>query len=124
MMDPTEKQRRLIVEQFTQQAVPFSQMPAHSNEESNRLLLELAAIGPADTVLDVACGPGLIACRLAEVARHVTGIDLTPAMIAEAQKRQHALGLTNLTWHAGDVLPLPFADAAFSVVVTRFSFHH
>jgi ubiquinone/menaquinone biosynthesis C-methylase UbiE len=119
-----EEQRRLILDQFTKQAVPFSEMPAHSNDEANRLLIDMAKIGPDDNVLDVACGPGLVACPLAEVARHVTGLDLTPAMIEQAQAKQRATGLTNLTWLVGDAVPLPFPDAAFSVVVTRYSFHH
>lgn len=54
----------------------------------------------------------------------MTGLDLTPAMIEQAQARQRAKGLTNLTWLVGDAVPLPFPDAAFSVVVTRYSFHH
>jgi ubiquinone/menaquinone biosynthesis C-methylase UbiE len=33
-------------------------------------------------------------------------------------------GLTNVTFQQGDVLPLPFADATFSIVVSRFAFHH
>lgn len=124
MSDRVEEQRQLILDQFTRQAVPFSEMPAHSNEESVRLLIDMAQIGPEDTVLDVACGPGLVACSLAEVALHVTGIDLTPAMIEQAQVRQRNKGLTNLTWMVGDAVPLPFPDAAYSVVVTRYSFHH
>jgi ubiquinone/menaquinone biosynthesis C-methylase UbiE len=124
MSDRLEEQRRLIVDQFTRQAVPFAEMPAHSNEESLRLLVGMAQVGPGDTVLDVACGPGLVACPLAEIARHVTGIDLTPAMIEQAQAKQRSKGLTNLTWLVGDAVPLPFPDAAFSVVVTRYSFHH
>ena len=76
-------------------------MPAHSNDEANRLLIDMARVGPEDAVLDVACGPGLVACPLAEVARHVTGIDLTPAMIEQAQARQRASGLTNLNWLVG-----------------------
>jgi SAM-dependent methyltransferase len=124
MHDPAEEQRRLILDQFTRQAVPFSEMPAHSNEESVRLVMDMARIGPEDDVLDVACGPGLVACELAEVARHVAGIDLTPAMIEQAQAKQRSKGLTNLTWLVGDAVPLPFPDPAFSVVVTRYSFHH
>jgi SAM-dependent methyltransferase len=89
-----------------------------------RLVREAAGIGPPDTILDVACGPGLVACPLAEVARHVTGIDLTPAMIEQARARQRSKGLTNLTWLVGDAVPLPLPDAAFTVVVTRYSFHH
>ena len=90
MSDRHEEQRRLILDQFTRQAVPFAEMPAHSNEESVRLLIDMAEIGPEDTVLDVACGPGLVACPLAEVARHVTGIDRTPAMIEQAQAKQRS----------------------------------
>ena len=124
MNDRAGEQRRLILDQFSRQAVPFAQMPAHSNEESSRLLLDLARIDAEDDVLDVACGPGLVACALAPFARRVIGIDLTPAMIEQARARQQSLGLTNLTWLVGDAVPLPFPDSAFSVVVTRYSFHH
>jgi ubiquinone/menaquinone biosynthesis C-methylase UbiE len=124
MSDKADEQRQLILDQFTRQAVPFAQMPAHSNEEANRLLLDLTEIGPKDTVLDVACGPGLVACAVAEVACHVTGLDVTPAMIEQAKARQQAKGLTNLTWKVADAVPLPFPGNAFSVVVTRYSVHH
>jgi ubiquinone/menaquinone biosynthesis C-methylase UbiE len=122
--DRDEEQRRLILDQFTRQAIPFARMPAHSNDEANRLLIDLAGVGPNDTVLDVACGPGLVACALAEVARGVTGIDLTPAMIEQARARQRSKGLTNVAWVVGDAVPMPFPDDAFSVVVTRYSLHH
>ena len=75
-------------------------------------------------MLDVACGPGLITCALAKVARQLTGIDITPAMIEEARKRQQSMGLAKVEWRIGDALPLPFADANFSKVITRYSFHH
>ncbi len=124
MTDQHDEQRRLIVEQFTKQAVPFAEMPHHNDEDTNRLVIETTGIGPNDTVLDVACGPGLITTAAAKVARHVTGIDITPAMIDEARKRQQAMGLTNMEWRVGDVLPLPFADSSFSAMITRYSFHH
>ena len=120
MTNKADEHQRLILEQFTRQAVPFSQMQNHSPE----LLLAASGAGPADRVLDVACGPGLMACAFAKVARHVTGIDLTPAMIEQARVTQRTDGLTNLTWHVGDVQPLPFVDASFSLVFTRYSFHH
>jgi SAM-dependent methyltransferase len=124
MSDRAEEQWRLILDQFTRQAVPFAEMPAHSNDQANRLLIDLARVGPDDYVLDVACGPGLVACTLAEVARHATGLDLTPAMIEQARARQRAKGLTNLTWVLGEAVPLPFPDSTFSAVVSRYSFHH
>jgi ubiquinone/menaquinone biosynthesis C-methylase UbiE len=109
-----------IVDQFTRQAVPFSRMATQSEE----LLLEMSGVTGEDTALDVACGPGIVACAFATRARHVTGIDLTPAMIEQASRRQREQGLENLTWLTGDVQSLPFADGSFSLVVTRYSFHH
>lgn len=119
-----EEQKQRILDQFTRQAVPFAEFPAHSAEDANQIVLEASGIGPGDTVLDVACGPGLVACYFAERADQVTGIDLTPAMIEQARRLQESKGLANLDWRVGDVTTLPFPDASFSVVFTRYSFHH
>lgn len=111
-----------IISQFTLQAVPFAELPGHS--ASMDMLVQFSGVGARDTVLDVACGPGIVACELAKHAAHVTGLDLTPTMIEEAGKRQQEQNLTNVSWHIGDVLSLPFPSAHFSCVVTRYSFHH
>lgn len=116
--------RREILDQFTRQAVPFSTATSIRDEAALRLVVEFAGAGPEDTVLDVACGPGLLACAFARLVRHATGIDLTPAMLDRARALQAELGLTNLTWRQGDVLPLPWPPASFSVVTSRFAFHH
>ncbi|BCS54649.1 class I SAM-dependent methyltransferase [Geobacter sp. SVR] len=114
--------RSIIVEQFSQQAIPFARVPGHL--DSIQLLIELSGIGHGGTVLDVACGPGLVACEFARHAEHVTGIDITPAMIEQARGRQQELQLANLTWMMGDVLSLPYPDNSFTQVITRYSFHH
>ena len=111
-----------IVTQFTQQAIPFAQLPGHL--DSIDLLLELTSPTRQDTVLDLACGPGLVACAFARHAGQVTGIDITPAMLEQAAKRQQEQGLDNLHWQLGDVQALPYADNSFSQVITRYSFHH
>src|SRR2546428_8840719 len=87
--------RDLIVEQFTKQAVPFSTAPGVRDEEALRLLVDFTGAGPEDTVLDVACGPGLVVCALAAVVRHPTGIDVTPAMIEPARAPPAEKGLGN-----------------------------
>ena len=113
-----------IRDQFTRQAVPFSQAAPIRNEEALARLVQMAGAGPDDTVLDVACGPGLLGCAFAPAVRHVTGIDATPAMIEQARALQKSRGIANLTWDLGEVPPLPYADGAFSIVTCRFSFHH
>jgi ubiquinone/menaquinone biosynthesis C-methylase UbiE len=121
-MDPVDQHAREVVDQFSRQAVFFAKLPGH--EEATPLLLRMAGVAAADEVLDVACGAGAVACAAARMARQVTGIDLTPAMIERAAALQAELGLTNLAWYVGDVARLPFAADRFDVVLTRYSLHH
>jgi len=116
--------RSLILDQFTRQAVPFSQSPSISNQKGLEFIVASASAGSNDTVLDVACGPGLLVCAFAKVVRHAAGIDLTPAMLEQARKAQEDMGLTNVSWQQGDVTQLPYPDAHFSIVSCRFVFHH
>ena len=116
--------RESILDQFTRQALPFASAPAIRNLEALSRIVQIAEAGPNDFVLDVACGPGLLVCAFATVVEHATGIDLTPAMLDEARREQQQQGLTNIRWVLGDVLPLPFPDASFSIVTARFAFHH
>ena len=120
----TSEHSELILDQFTRQAVPFSTAPSIKDEAALTLIVDWSGAGPSDTVLDVACGPGLLVCAFARVARHVTGIDITPAMLDRARTLQQERGLTNITWRQGDVLPLPWPDGSFTIVSARFAFHH
>jgi len=113
-----------IIDQFTRQAVPFSKLDGHTNEESLHLLMEMVSVSVQDTVLDVACGSGIVTCAFATVASHVTGIDLTPAMLKQAEILAQQKSLTNLSWQQGDIETLPFPDASFSIVLSRYAFHH
>lgn len=113
-----------IVAQFTRWAKPFADLPLHAEADAMALTLAASALAPNLDVLDVACGPGILACALAERVRHATGIDITPAMIDQARIRQAQAGLGNLTWHVGDATALPFEDRQFDRVTTRYSFHH
>jgi ubiquinone/menaquinone biosynthesis C-methylase UbiE len=45
-------------------------------------------------------------------------------MIEQARLLQAEKGLSNVTWEIGDASPLPYNDSSFSLVVTRYSFHH
>jgi len=112
------------IDQFTRQSAAFAALPIHSDAEAMALAFRCAELSGEDHVLDVACGPGLVACAAAAIARHVDGIDLTPAMIASAQQRQAALGLDNLSWHNGNVRALPWSDGRFDLVLCRYAIHH
>jgi len=121
-MTREDEHRREVIEQFSLQAIPFAAISGHS--DSIGLLIEMCGSAAKGDVLDVACGPGIVACEFSRTARSVVGIDITPAMIGAARERQRALGLTNVEWIEGTALPLPFAERSFDAVVTRYSFHH
>src|SRR5207249_1013776 len=109
----------LLGDMMVQRAVEFE-----LKAQVMKLIVECSGAGPNDTVLDVACGPGLVVAAFARVVRHATGIDITPATLDRARAHAAAQGLANVTWHQGDVLPLPWPDASFSIVTSRFAFHH
>ena len=116
--------RDLILDQFTRQAAPFSTAQAIADENALRLLVEFSRAGPDNTVLDVACGAGLVVCAFAPSVRHATGIDVTPAMLERARALARDKALANVSWEQGDVQSLPYPDASFTIVVSRFTFHH
>lgn len=113
-----------IIDQFTRQAEGFAQAESTRNEDLLRRIVDAAQPGPDDTALDVACGPGILACALARRVRHVTGIDLTPAMLEQARRTQAEQGIVNMSWDMGDATALPYPDGHFDIVSCRFTFHH
>jgi len=113
-----------IVAQFTKMAEAFSSSPPIVDREALDLLLEETGASGSDLSLDVACGAGVVACHFASVVRGATGIDITPAMIEKARALQAKAGLANVQWDVGDVKHLPYADNSFSIVTSRYAFHH
>ena len=116
--------RDRILDQFTRQAAPFASAAPIRDQATLDRIGYAATAWPEDTVLDVGCGPGLLACAFARVVRHATGIDLTPAMVEQARKTQREQGLSNVSWREGDIYSLPFPDSEFSIVCSRYVLHH
>ncbi|HEY3911398.1 MAG TPA: methyltransferase domain-containing protein [Stellaceae bacterium] len=114
----------LIRDQFTRQATPFSAALPIADADALKVIVDAAAPKRSDTLLDVACGGGIVVCAFAAHVRHATGIDMTPAMLDRARQLAAEKGISNVSWHEGDVSALPFADASFDIVTTRFAVHH
>jgi SAM-dependent methyltransferase len=89
---------------------------------------DVAAVAPAGgRVLDVGCGPGHLANRLArDLGLEVTGLDLDPAMIerARANVRRAVPEERRPTFLVGGVAALPFPEGSFDLVVSTLSMHH
>jgi ubiquinone/menaquinone biosynthesis C-methylase UbiE len=85
-----------------------------------------ALVEPGARVLEVGCGPGHLAIRLAADHRlSVVGLDLDPAMIERALTNARRSGVDpEPEFVVADVAALPFADASFDLVVSTLSMHH
>lgn len=83
----------------------------------------LGRVRSGDRLLDMGCGTGRFTVPLAERVAAVTGIDLSPMMLASAQKKLADRGLT-ADLREGDMAHLPFADASFDVVVSMLALMH
>jgi 2-polyprenyl-3-methyl-5-hydroxy-6-metoxy-1,4-benzoquinol methylase len=84
-------------------------------------LLSLVPID-AESVLDVGCGLGRLAVKLAIHNREVTGVDLSPEMIARARKEGR--GARRLAFLCDDFLERDFTGQQFDCVISAAALHH
>jgi SAM-dependent methyltransferase len=82
-------------------------------------LVRFAEVKAGQKVLDVGTGTGVVAISAARVGAEVTGLDLTPALLARARENA-VIAEQNVTWHEGDAEALPFADGSFDTVLSQF----
>jgi SAM-dependent methyltransferase len=71
---------------------------------------------PGESILDLGCGDGRLTLRLSANGAHVTGIDLSPEMVAAARAR-------GVEAHEASAESLPFADRAFDAVFSNAALH-
>lgn len=77
-----------------------------------------------EVVLDVATGTGHVGRAIAAKARYVVAMDLTPAMLRQGKADADTAGIHNILFELGDAARLPYLDASFDLVTSRFSVHH
>jgi ubiquinone/menaquinone biosynthesis C-methylase UbiE len=113
-----------VQQSFGSQAREYLKSEVHSQGADLELLKALVAQSQPAAILDLGCGAGHASFALAPLAREVLAYDLLDAMLSvvasEAQERQ----LANIRTEQGSVERLPFPDARFDWVVSRFSAHH
>ena len=83
---------------------------------------ELGRLAAGERVLDLGSGAGtdsLIAAQMIGPEGRVTGIDMTPQMLAKARAAAAAMGLTNADFVEGEAEKLPFPDGSFDVVISN-----
>lgn len=88
-------------------------------------LLDLARLGPGESVLDVGCGTGTLAVaarRRVGPAGKVVGIDASPAMVARARGKAARAGV-DVAFETAAAEALPFPAAAFDAVLSTTVLH-
>jgi ubiquinone/menaquinone biosynthesis C-methylase UbiE len=109
---------------FSERAAMYTTSTSHTDPQVLARVVPLCAPRPAWTVLDIATGTGHTALALAPHVRSVVGTDLTPAMLAEAERLRVARGVDNVRFRPADVHHLPFTDGTFDIVTCRRAAHH
>jgi SAM-dependent methyltransferase len=82
------------------------------------IVADAARIGRGESVLDVACGTGVLACAaLDRVGPHgtVAGLDPNTDMLSVARRKS-----MRIEWREGRAESLPFPDGSFDAVVSQF----
>ncbi|HEU5362284.1 MAG TPA: methyltransferase domain-containing protein [Gaiellaceae bacterium] len=82
----------------------------------------MGRLAAGERVLDLGSGAGtdaLVAAQMVGAGGHVTGIDMTAAMLAKARAAATEIGVTNVEFVEGEAEELPFADASFDVVISN-----
>ena len=86
-------------------------------------LIQVADPKPGERILDVGCGTGIVARQVAERLRSrgmVTGLDLSPNMLAVARTAATREGLA-IEWREGHAEQLPFSDNSFDLILCQFA---
>lgn len=81
-------------------------------------LVDATDVSATDAVLDVGCGTGNVAIIAARRGASTTGLDITPAMLDEAQENAAIAGVEDISWREGTATDLPFDDDTFDVTLS------
>jgi ubiquinone/menaquinone biosynthesis C-methylase UbiE len=103
-----------------QQAAPaYAATFAGATSRFADVLLDAAGVAPGMRVLDIACGPGVVAAAARARGAIPIGLDFSAAMIALARAAH-----SEISFEEGDAEALPYCDASFDAAVSNFGIHH
>jgi SAM-dependent methyltransferase len=114
----------LVAKQFGPRASAYVASAVHAQGED---LVELAALAREHDfarALDLGCGGGHVGFTLAPHVGDIVAYDLSQEMLAAVTAEATRRGFSNLATRQGTVEALPFEDASFDFVATRYSAHH
>jgi ubiquinone/menaquinone biosynthesis C-methylase UbiE len=123
-MSENKSHEALVSDQFGSRAEAYLTSAVHAQGLDLQALAALARNRPEARVLDLGCGGGHVSFNVAPHVREVVAYDLSPEMLDVVARAAEERGLGNVTTKQGVAESLPFEDASFDIVLSRFSAHH
>ncbi|MEW7989216.1 MAG: class I SAM-dependent methyltransferase [Candidatus Thiodiazotropha sp.] len=125
---------RGIIKRFHPEAIPWPASLLYNAISGTGIFLhhyqlvaqDLSRYGPADRLLDIGTGPGRLLFELRRVFPDTAlyGVDISPAMVEQANKNLETSGCENIELDVADAKALPYADGSFDLVISTGSLHH
>ncbi len=110
---------------FTMQAQGFADARLTlSNQQYIQWIMKALPLRQDMTVVDFACGTGIMGRAIAPFVKEVIGMDITAAMLAEARAHAAADGTTNIQFRECAIESLDEVSVRCDLAITRFALHH
>ncbi|WON76237.1 class I SAM-dependent methyltransferase [Serratia sp. UGAL515B_01] len=123
-MSISNSHKNAVERQFGEQANAYLSSGVHAQGRDLQRLAVLLADNSSARLLDLGCGAGHASFTAASNVAEVVAYDLSPQMLEVVGHAAQQKGLANIQVQQGVAESLPFDDASFSVVISRYSAHH
>jgi ubiquinone/menaquinone biosynthesis C-methylase UbiE len=116
--------KRDVQNQFGKSASAYVSSAIHKDGKDLAQMVKMASTNGQETLLDIATGGGHTANAFAPLVSEVTAIDLTPEMLAAAERFIKGNGHENVSFIKADAEMLPFNNELYDMVTCRIAPHH
>jgi demethylmenaquinone methyltransferase/2-methoxy-6-polyprenyl-1,4-benzoquinol methylase len=123
----TESTREYLIEIYRKKArhyditSRFYPVPGYPHRAHRRRAVQALGLRPGDSVVEVACGTGLNFSLIEQAigpAGRIVGVDLTDAMLAQAQRRIEARRWSNISLVQADAAEFEFPAGVDAILST------
>jgi ubiquinone/menaquinone biosynthesis C-methylase UbiE len=118
------RQHELVRDRFTRTAEVFGDSVLKMRAAQAEILAHMVSAKTGDRAVDLACGTGALALAFAPQVCWICGLDLTPAMLAVAERAAHDAKVRNVAFAIGNAQQIPFPDASLEIALTSYALHH